>query len=233
MSLKKLAASAAAMVVAVALSVSMAIPAVSASSQVGTSQTSFADVAVAPAHFTLQPAVVQDLTVSGRAVPASFVRDGSTVTRSWKPAGSSIAASSGWVAPINRKIVSGWGPRAVICTSGVGCDSGFHHGDDFAAPCNTPFYTVTAGVVTSVTHAGLAGDEIVITHAGGVSTAYSHMFDSGILVSTGQRVTAGQNIGLVGSTGDSTGCHLYFEFRMNGTTVNPQPAMAAHGVILG
>lgn len=221
------------MVVAVALSVSMAIPAVSASSQVGTSQTGFADVAVAPAHFTFQPAVVQDLTVSGRAVPASFVRDGSTVTRSWKAAGSSIAASSGWVAPINRKIVSGWGPRAVICTSGVGCDSGFHHGDDFAAPCNTPFYAVTAGVVTSVTHAGLAGDEIVITHAGGVSTAYSHMFDSGILVSTGQRVTAGQNIGLVGSTGDSTGCHLYFEFRMNGTTVNPQPAMAAHGVILG
>jgi murein DD-endopeptidase MepM/ murein hydrolase activator NlpD len=197
------------------------------------SQTVLADGAVESAHFTYQPAVLQDLTVSGRAVPATFVRDGSTITRSWKPAGPSVAAAGGWVAPIHRKITSGWGPRAVICTGGVGCDSGFHHGDDFGAPCNTPFYAVTAGVVTAVTHAGLAGDEIVITHAGGVSTAYSHMFDSGVLVSTGQRVTAGQNIGLVGSSGDSTGCHLYFEFRVNGTTVDPEPAMAAHGVILG
>ncbi|MDQ1598081.1 MAG: hypothetical protein QOI70_1505 [Microbacteriaceae bacterium] len=175
----------------------------------------------------------QALTVSSAVHLGTVTRDSSTIARFFRAANPSAPAAGGWTAPIYRPITSPWGPRQVICTAGVGCDSGFHRGDDFGAPCGTPIYAVAAGVVTSITRYGLAGDEITITHGGGISTAYSHMFDSGILVTQGEAVTAGQNIALAGSSGDSTGCHLYFEYRVNGVTVNPQPAMAAHGVILG
>jgi murein DD-endopeptidase MepM/ murein hydrolase activator NlpD len=174
----------------------------------------------------------QNLTVSEEVAAASAIRDGSTVSRSGRAAGPSSESVGGWALPIHASMNSGWGPRAVICTAGVGCDSGYHRGDDFAARCGTPIYAVADGVVTAVTRGGLAGDEIVIRHAGGNQTAYSHMFDNGILVSIGQIVAAGQNIAQVGSSGDSTGCHLYFEFRVNGTTVDPQPALAAHGIVI-
>ncbi|MCU1506255.1 MAG: hypothetical protein JWP05_1224 [Microbacteriaceae bacterium] len=216
-------ASAGAMLAVVGLAATMAIPATAATANQGAVQST-----------TTVPA--QSMTVNGAALdqPVSWDNTQVTLTRpGQRQPGAGTSTTGGWANPIYRPITSGWGPRGVICTPGVGCDSGFHRGDDFGAPCNTPFYAVSAGVVTSITRAGLAGDEIVITHAGGISTAYSHMYDSGILVTQGEQVSAGQNIGLVGSTGDSTGCHLYFEYRVNGLTVNPQPAMAAHGIILG
>lgn len=175
----------------------------------------------------------QAMTVSSKVTLGTISRDSSTIARFFRTANPSAPTTGGWTAPIVRPITSPWGPRQVICTAGVGCDTGFHRGDDFGAACGTPIYAVAAGVVTAITRYGLAGDEIVISHGGGISTAYSHMFDSGILVTQGETITAGQNIALVGSSGDSTGCHLYFEYRVNGVTVNPQPAMAAHGVILG
>jgi murein DD-endopeptidase MepM/ murein hydrolase activator NlpD len=216
--IRKLFASAGAMMVAVALAATVAIPATSASGNM--------------AQGVARPAHLQGLVVSAGIAGSAVVRDSSTVVRVYRQAGPGTASTGGWTAPIDRPINSPWGPRAVICTGGVGCDSGFHRGDDFAASCGTPFYAVTAGMVTAITRGGLAGDQIVISHAGGVSTAYSHMFDSGILVSVGQTVSAGQNIGLVGSSGDSTGCHLYFEYRIGGLPVDPVPAMASHGVAL-
>jgi murein DD-endopeptidase MepM/ murein hydrolase activator NlpD len=220
-------ASAGAMLVVIGLAATMAIPATSASASSTQSTAQATSDSTVPA---------QTMTVNSTALDEPVSWDNTKVTISTpgqRQPGPGGATVGGWANPIYRPITSPWGPRPVICTPGVGCDSGFHRGDDFGAPCNTPFYAVTAGVVTSITHAGLAGDEIVITHANGISTAYSHMYDSGILVTQGEQVTAGQNIGLTGSTGDSTGCHLYFEYRVNGLTVNPQPAMAAHGIILG
>ena len=213
------------MIVALALATTFAMPATSAS----------ANLAQTPAQQIQDSAPtghLQDLTVSRGVAEPPVVRDSSEVVRVYRATGPGTTSTGGWAAPINRPINSPWGPRAVICTPGVGCDSGFHRGDDFAAPCGTPIYAASAGTVSSITRGGLAGDEIVIQHAGGVSTAYSHMYDSGILVSMGQVVSAGQNIALVGSTGDSTGCHLYFEYRIGGLPVDPVPAMASHGIIL-
>jgi murein DD-endopeptidase MepM/ murein hydrolase activator NlpD len=213
--------------VALALASTVAIPATSASgnSVSGNSVSGSALPAPRTEH-------LQRLAVSAGVAEPPVVRDSSQVVRVYRQAGPGATSAGGWAAPINRPINSPWGPRTVICTNGVGCDSGFHRGDDFAASCGTPIYSVSAGTVTAITRGGLAGDEIVISHAGNVSTAYSHMFDNGILVSVGQVVSAGQNIGLVGSSGDSTGCHLYFEYRIGGLPVDPVPAMASHGILL-
>ena len=220
--LRRLLAAAVATVVSLGLASALALPAASATGAAGEVQ------AQAIAH-----GPTQSVAVARNAAMASVVRDKIVIGKAYPQGGPGIGSVDGWAKPIDRPIVSPWGPRQVICTSGVGCDSGFHRGDDFAAACGTPFYAASGGTVTSVTYAGLAGDEIVITYGQGISTAYSHMFDSGVLVSVGEKVVAGQNIGQVGSSGDSTGCHLYFEYRIQGLTVDPVPAMASHGIQLG
>jgi murein DD-endopeptidase MepM/ murein hydrolase activator NlpD len=175
----------------------------------------------------------QKLSVSKSVASAAITRDKFDIGHLYRDGGPAIGSSNGWALPTTLKITSPWGDRPVICTSGVGCDSGFHHGDDFAGACNTPFYAASGGTVSSITYDGLAGDEIVIDYGqDGISTAYSHMFDDGIFVQVGQKVLAGDNIGAMGSTGDSTGCHLYFEYRIDNVTVDPVPAMAEHGITL-
>lgn len=112
----------------------------------------------------------------------------------------------------------------------------FHSGTDWAAADGTPILAVADGVVS---HAGFSsgyGGLIIIEHTIGgerIASAYAHMWDSGILVSVGDRVVAGQHIGNVGSAGRSTGAHLHFEIRPGGSNaaaVDAEPWLAAHGV---
>jgi len=176
----------------------------------------------------------QEFLVGTLATAPIVTRDKFSIVHVYPQGGPGIGSTDGWAKPTRVGITSPWGPRDVICTDGAGCDSGFHRGDDFAATCGTPFYAASGGTVSAITFGGLAGDQIVISYgSGGISTAYSHMFDDGIFVEVGQPVVAGQNIGAMGSSGDSTGCHLYFEYRINNVTVDPEPAMLGHGITLG
>ena len=94
-----------------------------------------------------------------------------------------------------------------------------HLGTDFAAPTGTPARTVGDGVVTFAGVQNGYGNVVFIKHRNNHETVYAHL--SKILVRNGQRVTQSDTIGLVGSTGWSTGPHLHLEFRVNGTQQDP------------
>lgn len=95
-----------------------------------------------------------------------------------------------------------------------------HKGMDFAAPTGTPIYAAAAGTVTSAGYSGNAGNLIIINHGNGLQTYYMHCHK--IYVRAGQTVSKGQNIAIVGTTGNSTGPHLHFQVMSGGTPVNPQ-----------
>ncbi len=98
-----------------------------------------------------------------------------------------------------------------------------HAGVDLAAPGGTPIYAAAAGTVVRTGWYGGYGNYTCLSHGlyqgSGLSTCYGHQ--SRILVRPGQRVAQGTEIGLVGTTGASTGNHLHFEVRINGTPVQP------------
>jgi murein DD-endopeptidase MepM/ murein hydrolase activator NlpD len=88
----------------------------------------------------------------------------------------------------------------------------------------------SAGTVTYAGWNGGYGNYVRVDHGGGIATGYAH--NSRILVSTGQRVSAGQAVGLVGLTGNVFGCHLHFEVYQGGATINPAPFLRARGVAI-
>lgn len=104
-------------------------------------------------------------------------------------------------------------------------DSGYHQGVDLLTSCGTPIYATAAGVVkVSQESYGGYGVAISIDHVIGgqqVNSLYGHMTYGSRQVGVGQSVAAGQLIGLVGSTGSSTACHLHFEVHINGSVVDP------------
>jgi len=140
-----------------------------------------------------------------------------------------VVSSQGWSNPAVGPISSPFGKRQSPC---AGCSS-FHEGDDIAGACGSPIRAARAGTVTMVRVYGGYGNFIMISHGSGLFTAYGHIVDGGTKVTVGQSVAAGEVIALVGSTGDSTGCHLHFEIRVGGTQVDPLPIMTAGGIRLG
>ncbi|EAR25813.1 cell wall binding protein [marine actinobacterium PHSC20C1] len=136
---------------------------------------------------------------------------------------------SGWARPAGGYISSVYG-----YSSGYG--TSFHKGVDLAAGCGTGIYAASSGKVVYAGYGwnGGYGNYIIIEHANGLRTAYGHIIAGGILVSYGQNVSVGTKIAKVGSTGNSSGCHLHFEVRPNGwDTTNPVPFMANQGIRLG
>ena len=97
----------------------------------------------------------------------------------------------------------------------------FHAGLDMAAPYGTPVYATSSGVIIVAGSCGGYGQCVAIDHGGGVVTVYGHL--SRVDVYPGRRIGSGQELGLVGSTGVSTGPHLHYEIRINGSPVNPRP----------
>lgn len=97
--------------------------------------------------------------------------------------------------------------------------SRFHKGMDFGAAYGTPIVAATDGTVAFAGWHGGHGNYVKLNHSGGLGTGYGHM--SRIVARVGQRVSAGQVIGYVGSTGLSTGPHLHYEVYKGGQAVNP------------
>lgn len=95
----------------------------------------------------------------------------------------------------------------------------FHNGIDFAAPGGSPILAAQSGTVIAAAYSSTMGNYIMINHGGGVITIYMHA--SALYVSAGQTVNKGQKIAAVGSTGRSTGNHLHFSVRVNGSYVSP------------
>ncbi len=117
--------------------------------------------------------------------------------------------------PDYKRISSGFGYRDAPLAGA----STNHKGVDFAAPTGTPIYAPMDGTVVNAKYSGNAGNLVTINHGDGLVTLYMHT--SQMFVKPGDKVKKGQNIAACGTTGNSTGPHLHFEVRYNGTPVNP------------
>jgi murein DD-endopeptidase MepM/ murein hydrolase activator NlpD len=111
-------------------------------------------------------------------------------------------------------------PRASFCASGH-----FHSGIDLASRLGTPLHAAAAGVVQVANRPSGYGLYVIVVHGGGVSTLYGHM--EATALHTGDRVAAGDQVGLMGSSGLSTGPHVHFEVRRAGRPENPMPWLSA------
>jgi murein DD-endopeptidase MepM/ murein hydrolase activator NlpD len=100
--------------------------------------------------------------------------------------------------------------------------SKMHKGIDFAAPEGTPILASGDGVIEVAGRTGGYGNYVRIRHTDDYETAYGHMSAYGRGIKSGVRVTQGQVIGYVGSTGQSTGPHLHYEIMIDGVQVNPK-----------
>lgn len=98
-----------------------------------------------------------------------------------------------------------------------------HKGVDLAGPTGTPVYATADGLVARAERFGSYGNYIQIEHGGLMQTRYAHL--SGYAVQSGDKVSKGQLIGYIGSTGRSTGPHLHYEVRVAGEAVDPRPYM--------
>ncbi|MGW9435892.1 M23 family metallopeptidase [Streptomyces sp. NPDC055607] len=140
----------------------------------------------------------------------------------------STASSTGWVSPVALA-----GFSTPYHASGSMWSSGYHTGVDFIASSGTTVRAVGAGTVVSAGWSGSYGNEVVIKHEDGNYSQYAHL--SSLSVSAGQSVSGGQQIGLSGSTGNSTGPHLHFEIRTTpsyGSDIDPLAYLRQHGVSL-
>ncbi|MFD7222213.1 peptidoglycan DD-metalloendopeptidase family protein [Streptomyces sp. NPDC059892] len=137
------------------------------------------------------------------------------------------STGSGFTSPVD-------GPTSTpYRASGSSWSSGYHTGVDFSASSGTPVKAVGDGTVVTAGWGGSYGNQIVIQHSDGMYSQYGHL--SSLEVSAGDTVSAGQQIGLSGSTGNSTGPHLHFEIRTGpeyGSDVDPVAYLREHGVNL-
>jgi murein DD-endopeptidase MepM/ murein hydrolase activator NlpD len=122
--------------------------------------------------------------------------------------GGGTPSSSGFIWPVSGPITSGFGWRW----------GRMHEGIDIGAPCGTPIRAAASGTIVYAGWMDGYGNIVVIDHGAGMGTAYAHQ---SVIYIGGGSVSQGQTIGAVGSTGHSTGCHLHFEVRINGTPVDP------------
>jgi murein DD-endopeptidase MepM/ murein hydrolase activator NlpD len=170
---------------------------------------------------TFAASAVQSLAVSSSVPEAAISRDAYRVTS---------PPALVWPVGASSPIASSFGPRVAPCG---GCSSR-HEGVDFDAGSGAQIHAIAAGVVVEADGSDSAalGVHVAIRHVIGAQTivsVYGHLRAGSMSLRTGDTVYAGQVVGLVGSTGESTGPHLHFEIRLSGTTpIDPLPWMCSH-----
>jgi murein DD-endopeptidase MepM/ murein hydrolase activator NlpD len=171
--------------------------------------------ALAAEEDSLTAIIAEADAAAARAAAAEAARQAASASNGGGPIDSSAprnverpASASGLIWPTTGPVTSGYGMRW----------GAMHQGIDIAPPHGTPVYAVKDGRVIFAGSQGGYGTMILVDHGQGFVTAYAHL--SGIVASGGS-VSQGQLIGYVGSTGNSTGPHLHFETRVNGSAQNP------------
>jgi murein DD-endopeptidase MepM/ murein hydrolase activator NlpD len=143
------------------------------------------------------------------ALRAASASVSSTITSQSSAPTSTPPSSSGLIWPVSGPITSPFGMRW----------GSLHPGIDIGVGMGTPIHAAASGRVIVAAYSGGYGNLIVIDHGNGLATAYAHQ--SSMAAGVGEQVAQGQVIGYVGSTGFSTGPHLHFEVRVNGSPVDP------------
>jgi len=126
----------------------------------------------------------------------------------------SIWPAFGW-------LTDGFGRRTDPFTG----DHGQHQGLDIAADKGEPVYATADGVVQAASYVNEFGNLVVVSHDFGLTTRYGHL--SRFVVASGQRVSRGDVVGYIGSTGRSTGPHLHYEVWANGAPIDPLRLLTA------
>ncbi|WP_375000096.1 peptidoglycan DD-metalloendopeptidase family protein [Aeromicrobium sp. CTD01-1L150] len=139
------------------------------------------------------------------------------------------AVAGDWTAPMKGRLTSPFGPRMHPIT-GV---QKLHDGQDIANGGGTPIHAAAAGTVKVAGMQPAWGVNVLIEHGGGIVSRYAHMAMGSLKVSAGETVSAGQQLGVEGSTGFSTGAHLHFSIYDDGKPIDPLSFMKERGVELG
>lgn len=168
----------------------------------------------------LSPAWLIPLAVAGSTTPP-VVKDATVAP---PPDGA-------WVYPLQDGWSNGrgfgWNPvrNCAYCPSD-------HEGTDMSSGCGGTIRAVASGEVINAGPMPGWGNTVRIDHGDRTVTLYGHMQWSSLLVAVGDQVSAGDPVGLEGTTGISTGCHLHFEVQVDGVAIDPEPFMAARGLPL-
>lgn len=164
---------------------------------------------------------VRDQRAEYQRILKSYERENARIAAFLRGSGSSggsgaVRGQGGYLVwPVSGSITSPYGWR----THPIYKSRSFHTGIDIGASMGTPTDAARSGRVIQTGYMGAYGLAVIIDHGGGIATLYAHL--SAISVSSGQSVSTGDVIGRVGSTGYSTGPHLHFEVRVNGSHTNP------------
>ncbi|GAB3299130.1 M23 family metallopeptidase [Pseudoclavibacter terrae] len=138
-----------------------------------------------------------------------------------------ILSPSGWAAPGAGALTDTFGNRF----HPTDFEWRMHNGIDLAAGgCGGQIWAAQSGTVVEAEPDSSGNGTIRVDHGGGLVTKYLHMEADGYLVGVGAVVTAGQQIGVTGTSGQSTGCHLHFEVLVDGERADPLPFLDARGV---
>ena len=150
---------------------------------------------------------------------------------------SSLQRLDGGVKEASNNIPTGRPVERLSLTSNFGVRSDpfnggarMHKGIDIPGPVGTPVYATADGIVSRAGWASGYGNLVQISHGGGLETRYGHM--SKLIAAPNSYVHRGQLIGLMGSTGRSTGSHLHYEVRVDGQAINPMPFVVGPDVLV-